>query len=138
MTKPWKLQPVLVAMTLANFALLAFMLAQPKAVAAPQPDDGILRARGLQIVDESGKVRASIAIHPAEKLADGSTYPETVLLRLITAEGRPNVKISSMTDGSGMSLGDAKGLSYVQVLARNDSPEINIVDRTGERTTELR
>ena len=86
---------------------------------------------------DSGKVRASISIMPAEKLKDGSTYPETVLLRLITTDGRPSVKISATTDGSGMALSDGQGLSYVQVLARGDKPEINIVDKSGQKATTL-
>lgn len=137
MTHPFKLQPVLVALTIANFAMLAFLFAQPRAVAAPTPDDGIIRGKGLQIVDDSGKVRASISIMPAEKLKDGSTYPETVLLRLITTDGRPSVKVSATSDGSGMALSDGQGLSYVQILARGDKPEINIIDKSGQKATKL-
>lgn len=133
----FKLQPVLLALTLANFALLVVLLSQARAIAAPTPDDGIIRGKGLQIVDASGKVRASIAIHPAETLKDGSVYPETVLLRLITPDGRPSVKLSAMPDGSGMALSDGQGLSYVQVLARGDDPQINIVDKAGNKATAL-
>jgi hypothetical protein len=109
---------------------------RPQASAAPA-DDGILRGRGLQIVDDKGKVRASITIMQSVKLKDGSTYPETVLLRLITDEGRPTVKLAAMSTGSGMSLSDGKGLSYVQVLAEKDQPQLNIVDKTGARASAL-
>lgn len=132
----FKLQPVLIALTVANFALLIFLLGQARAVAAPS-DDGILRGKGLQITDNTGKVRASISIMPAEKLRDGSTYPETVLLRLITPDGRPSVKLAAMTTGSGFSFTDGKGLSYVQLLAENDDPKINIVDKTGVKVKSL-
>lgn len=131
-----KLQPVLVALTLVNLALAGLLLTQNRAVAAPT-DDGILRGKGLQIVDDKGKVRASITIMPSEKLKDGSIYPETVLLRLITDAGRPTVKIAAMSSGSGMSLGDGKGLSYVQVLAEKDQPQFNIVDKTGTKVRSL-
>jgi hypothetical protein len=133
----FKLQPVLVALTIANFAMLAFLMSQSRAIAAPAPDDGILRGKGLQIVDSIGKVRASISVMPSEKLKDGSTYPETVLLRLITPDGRPSVKLAAMTTGSGMSLTDGKGLSYVQILAENDDPKINIVDKAGKKVRTL-
>jgi hypothetical protein len=133
----FKLQPVLIALTIANFALLVFLLSQISAVAAPTPEDGILRGKGLQIVDDSGKVRASISIMPSEKLRDGSTYPETVLLRLITPDGRPSVKLAAMTTGSGFSFTDGKGLSYVQLLAENDDPKINIVDKAGKKVSTL-
>lgn len=133
----FKLQPVLAALTIANFALVIFLLGQTSATAAPTPDDGILRGKGLQIVDDSGKVRASISIMPSEKLRDGSTYPETVLLRLITPDGRPSVKLAAMTTGSGFSFTDGKGLSYVQLLAENDDPKINIVDKAGKKVSTL-
>ena len=132
-----RLQPALIALTIANFAMLAFLLTQPRAIAAPTPDDGILRGKGLQIVDDSGKVRASISIFPAEKLKDGSIYPETVLLRLITPDGRPSVKLSTTQVGSGFSFTDGTGLSYVQLLAQNDDPKINIVDKSGKKISVL-
>jgi len=131
-----KIQPLLLALTVINLGLFGFTLSQQRAQAAPN-DDGIIRGKGLQIVDERGKVRASISIMPATKMQDGSTYPETVLLRLITPDGRPSVKISALTDGSGMSLADGQGLSYVQMLARGDKPEINIVDKSGRKATSL-
>jgi hypothetical protein len=58
-------------------------------------------------------------------------------LRLITPDGRPSVKISALTDGSGMSLGDGQGPSYVQILARGDNPQINIVDKAGKKVSTL-
>jgi hypothetical protein len=131
-----KIQPLLLALTVINLGLFGYTVSQQNASAAPG-DDGIIRGKGLQIVDDKGKVRASISIMPPEKMADGSTYPETVLLRLITDEGRPSVKISATTDGSGMSLGDGRGMSYVQVLARGDNPQINIVDKAGKKATAL-
>ena len=133
----FKLQPVLIALTIANFALLIFLLGQTSAIAAPTPDDGIIRGKGLQIVDDSGQVRASISIHPAQKMKDGSTYPETVMLRLITPDGRPSVKLSTTQVGSGFSFTDGTGLSYVQLLAQNDDPKINIVDKAGKKISTL-
>ena len=69
----------------------------------------VLRGRELQLVDAGGRVRAEIKVlppDPAVKMPDGTTgYPETVLLRLIDSQGRPNVNISATEDGSGMSLG---------------------------------
>lgn len=131
-----KLQPVLLALTLLNAGMFGWMISQQSAQAAPG-DDGILRGKGLQIVDDSGKVRASISIFPAEKLKDGSIYPETVLLRLITPDGRPSVKLSTTQVGSGFSFTDGTGLSYVQLLAQNDDPQINIVDKTGTKIRKL-
>jgi hypothetical protein len=132
---PLRLQPVLIALTLLNLGILGVAIAREKAVAAPSlTSDGILRGRGLQIVDDQGKVRASITINPAVKQPDGSTYPETVLLRMITSEGRPVVKISSSEDGAGMALSAAEGLAYVQILARGGDPKLVVVDGAGKET----
>ena len=42
-----------------------------------------------------------------------------------------------MSSGAGMSLSDGKGLSYVQVLAEKDAPQLNIVDKTGAKVSAL-
>jgi hypothetical protein len=131
-----KLQPLLLALTAINVGLFAYTISQQAAQAAPA-NDGILRGKGLQIVDNGGQVRASISIHPAEKLKDGSTYPETVLLRLITPDGRPSVKLSTTQAGSGFSFTDGAGLSYVQLLVQNDDPQLNIVDKVGKKISTL-
>ena len=132
---PLRLQPVLIALTLLNLGILGVAIVREQAFAAPAPaptPDGILRGRGLQIVDDQGKVRASITVNPAVKQPDGSTYPETVLLRMITSEGRPVVKISSSEDGAGMALSAAEGLAYVQILARGGDPKLVVVDGGGK------
>ena len=133
MTRLLKLQPLLIALTLINLALLVTLLAQARAAGAPAPSSDIIRGKGLEIVDSAGKVRASISVLPAENLRDGSTYPETVLLRLITSEGRPVVKIGSSEDGGGMALSTGRGLAYAQLLARGDDPKLVIVDKNGKQ-----
>lgn len=129
---------MLMALTLLNLGILGATILREEAFAAPAlASDGILRGRGLQIVDNQGKVRASIMIHPAASQPDGAIYPETVLLRMITSEGRPIVKISSSEDGAGMSLSAADGPGYLQILARESEPRIVIVDRTGKQISTL-
>ena len=131
---PLRLQPVLIPLTLLNLGILGVAIAREQAVASSLTSDGILRGRGLQIVDDQGKVRASITVNPAVKQPDGSTYPETVLLRMITSEGRPVVMISSSEDGAGMALSAAEGLAYVQILARGGDPKLVVVDGAGKET----
>ncbi len=126
-----KLTPVLVGLTVINLGLVGYQTLYATAAKAAA-DDGILRGKGLQITDDKGRVRASISLFPASRQPDGSMYPETVLLRLITSEGKPTVKISALEDGAGMSLG-SNGPAYAQILARNDRPELNLVGRDGRR-----
>ncbi len=93
-----KIQRLLMALTLVNLVVLTFLLTQTKAAesnnAAP-----VLRGRALEIVDENGNVRAAIQLIPGR--TDG-TFPETVILRLIDAKGKPLVKIGGSRQGSAL------------------------------------
>jgi len=143
MRKLLRLQPILIGLTMLNLVMLGTILAILGTISLRRPaitiasSDGILRGHGLQIVDDQGKIRASIAIHPATRQPDGSTYPETVLLRMITSEGRPAVKIGSADDGAGMVLSAAEGLAYTQILARGGDPKVIIVDGAGKQALKL-
>jgi len=81
-----KTQRLLVVLTLVNLALLIFTLARTRPASAEVSP--VLRGRALEIVDERGRVRASIGVLPAE-----AQEHETVLLRLITERGRPVAKL---------------------------------------------
>jgi hypothetical protein len=65
---------------------------------------GVLRGRALEIVDDRGRVRATLSVVPEDPKPEwnGKPYPETVLLRLMSPEGRPNVKLGATRDGSGL------------------------------------
>ena len=95
----------------------------------------ILRGRALEIVDARGRVRASITVLPADphfKMPDGTVgYPESVLLRLISPEGRPNVKLGASKDGSGLGLGGKDDPTYVQILAQGPSTSIKLTNQDG-------
>ncbi len=98
-----KIQRLLIALTLVNLALLIFTLPQIRpAVAEGVPP--VLRGRALEIVDERGRVRASLNVLPAGTQPNGEAYAETVLLRLITERGRPSVKIGASEQAAGVSL----------------------------------
>jgi len=128
-----KSRSFLVAITVFNVLLLALSVGQSRAVVA----DGVapvLRGRALQIVDDSGRVRASITVLPADssvKMPDGTTgYPETVLLRLISSQGRPNVKLAASERGAGLVLGGEANPTYVQILA--EGPETSMKFSNGD------
>jgi hypothetical protein len=129
-----KSQRFLVALTVINVLLLVFSVGQTQAVVTQAPAP-ILRGRALEIVDDRGRVRASITVLPADpnfKMPDGTKgYPETVLLRLITSEGRPNVKIGASVSGSGLGLGGEDDPTYVQILAEGPSTSLKLTNQNG-------
>lgn len=66
-------------------------------------------------------------------MPDGSTgYPETVLLRLVNANGRPNVKLATTEDGSALGLGGESNPTYVQVLARGANTSVKLTNQNGQ------
>ncbi|WP_165074586.1 hypothetical protein [Paludisphaera rhizosphaerae] len=121
-----------IGLTVLNLLILTSVLVGASSTQDVAP---VLRARGLEIVDEQGRVRAMIKIFPADpnvKMPDGTTgYPETVLLRLIDSKGAPNVKIAATEDGSGVSLGGASNPTHVQILARGDDTSMKLVNKNG-------
>ncbi len=127
-------QRFLIALTVVNVAALAISLARPGAAA----DDvaPVLRGRALQIVDDRGRVRASITVFPADsavKMPDGTTgYPETVLLRLINSKGAPNVKLATTEDGAGLVLGGESNPTHVQVMARGATTSVKLTNKDGQ------
>ena len=124
-----KAQRLLVAITVLNLLLLVFSLGQTRAVLA-EGAAPVLRGRALEIVDDKGRVRASITVLPADptvKMPDGTVgYPETVLLRLITSKGRPNVKIGATERGAGQVLGGESDPTYVQILAEGPTTSLKL------------
>jgi hypothetical protein len=131
-----KTQRLLVAITILNLLLLLFSLGQTRAVLA-EGAASVLRGRALEIVDDKGRVRASITVLPADptvKMPDGTTgYPETVLLRLITSQGRPNVKLAATERGAGQLLGGESDPTYVQILAEGPSTSLKLSNGDGRQ-----
>jgi hypothetical protein len=131
-----KSQLLLVVLTIVNTALLIFSLMQPHRTLA-QEVPPVIRARALEIVDDHGRVRAAIRVVPSDpkiRMPDGTTgYPETVLFRLITSKGRPNVKIAAVEDGSIISLGGDSDPTDVQILARGANTSLKLIDKDGKQ-----
>jgi hypothetical protein len=123
----------LIAITLLNAGMLAMSFMQNHRAATTPAADQILRGRGLQIVDDSGHVRASIQVLPQGRQQDGTMTAETVLLRLITEQGRPSVKISTSEQRSVMSLTGPTGTShtYVQALAGSSASAVVVRSEDG-------
>lgn len=122
-----------IALTVVNLFLLAVLISQMNKPALASETPPVLRGGGLEIVDAKGRVRASISVMPAES-ANGSTAPETVLLRLITERGRPAVKIStSEAGGSGMAIAGPTGThqTYVSIGAKDTSTTLKLKNEDG-------
>ena len=127
-------QRLLAIFTAVNLGLLGYQVLQPRlAVAATADVPGVLRGRALEIVDARGKVRASLTVIPEDPkvIWKGKPYPETVLLRLISPEGRPNVKLGASQMGAGLLIGGATDPTHVQVLAEGGESVLKLINKDG-------
>jgi hypothetical protein len=126
---------LLYGLTGLNLVLLLYSVSQSRPASASDGMSPVLRGRGLEIVDDRGRVRASIQVLPADpkyKMPDGTVgYKETVLLRLINSEGRPNVKIGAGESGSGLLLSGPEDPTYVQILANDRSTSLKLISEKG-------
>src|SRR4030095_16705040 len=129
-----KLSRLLVVLTAVNLAILLFAAVR----VLPKIDEAapVLRGRALQIVDEQGHVRASIAVLPAQAQANGETSPETVLLRLITERGRPSVKISASEEAAGATLVGRSNTTNTSTIlqAKRTASSLRLSDEDGGET----
>jgi hypothetical protein len=137
-----KLQRLLIALTVVNLGLLLFLLAQIEVrflglrflrSVEVNSAGSVLRGRALEITDNEGRIRASVKVQPASVLPDGATYPETVLLRLINSQGRPNVKLAATEDGSVLALGGESDPTYVQIGARGTTASLTLTNKDGQQ-----
>jgi hypothetical protein len=128
-----KMQWSLLVLTLANLALFVAGLTSTRPVAAQAAAPAMLRGRGLEIVDDQGRVRASITVMPAGTSAAGDRYNETVLLRLITEKGRPSVKLGASEEEAGISLAGPTGTkdTYIVLSAKGTSSSVRVREESG-------
>ena len=127
-------QRLLIALTAANVGLLWYQSLQPHSRAAAASDvPDVIRARALEIVDDRGQVRASLTVHPEDPKVQwkGKPYPETVLLRLISPDGRPNVKLGASKSGAGLLIGGESDPTYVQVIAEGGESSVKLINKDG-------
>ena len=132
-------QRVLVALTVANLALLLLGVSERLRPAIAQSELPMLRGRGLEIVDKQGRVRASISVLPPGPSQSGVEQSETVILRLITERGRPTVKIGSSEPQSGSSFAGPTSTkdTYVILEAKGTSTSLKLRAEDGrERVLE--
>jgi hypothetical protein len=127
-------QRLLIVLTGINLGMLAFqgVRVAPRAEAATDPAP-VIRGRALEIIDDRGRVRASLSVLPEDPKVqrNGKPYPETVLLRLMSPEGRPNVKLGASRLGSGLLIGGESDPTYVQLLAEGGESSVKLINQDG-------
>jgi hypothetical protein len=129
-----KTQKLLLILTAVNLGFLCFQAFQPHLAIARTTDvPAVLRGRALEIVDAQGRIRASIAVLPEDPKVtwNGKPYPETVLLRLMSPEGRPNVKLGASHMGAGLLIGGESNPTYIQVLAEGGESTVKLINKDG-------
>jgi hypothetical protein len=130
-----KIQGLLIAATVLNLGLLVVLLERTRPAEA-QGVAPVLRGRALEIVDERGRVRAAIRVFPADAkvvLPNGKTLPETVLLRLIDPNGRPEVKLGASVQGAGLGLGGESDPTYAVLMADGASTSLKLTNKDGRQ-----
>jgi hypothetical protein len=125
-----KTERLLVALTVANLGLLLFLLGQTRLPEA-RGDVSVLRGRALEIVDDQGRVRASIKVQPGEAV-QGKAYPETVILRLIDPQGRPSVKLAGSEQSAGLALVGEADHIHVILKAEEASASLKLTNKDGQ------
>lgn len=132
---------LLLGLTAANTVMFAATaLMTTRTARAQEPDSQrvqpVIRTRGLQIVDDQGRVRAAIVVLPASTSAQGARSPEMVLLRLITERGRPSVKISATEEASGLSFAGPTGTTdtYTILEAKGTSSFVRLRNEDGKES----
>jgi hypothetical protein len=128
------MQRLATVLTILNFAILALNLHFTHPVNAATESLPVLRGRGLEIVDENGRMRAQIVILPAGADESGQKHADTSLFRLIDTDGRPAVKIGASTESSGLMLADKEREKWsgIQLLTGPDGTTVRLVDRSGK------
>lgn len=136
-----KIHRILVGLTIVNLAILVYLVAQLSlnSTAASSTQTGgattVLRGSALEIVDDQGRVRASIKIQQADptfKMPDGKTgYPETVMFRLIDPNGRPEVKLGASVKGAGLGLIGETDSTHVLLRAEGADTSLKMTNKDG-------
>jgi hypothetical protein len=117
---------IAIALSALNLVILAALSAQLWPAEA-QARAGVIRGSGIEIVDDAGRLRASLTIQPA-----GEGSPETVLFRLINSAGQPSAKISASDTGSGLSFVGGDDESYLLLQAEGPETKLRLVEGTAE------
>ena len=129
-----KTQRLLIVLTAVNLGLFCYQFVRPRSgLAATNDVPAVIRGRALEIIDDRGKVRASIAVLPEDPkvIWNGKPYPEIVLLRLMSPDGSAHVKLGATRFGSGLLIGGEFDPTYVQVKAEGTESMLKLINKDG-------
>jgi hypothetical protein len=126
-----KIQRSLIALTILNLILLLTQLTRQARPILAQSVAPVLRGKALEIVDDQGRVRASISVLPARPMANKETFPETVILRLIDPKGKPFVKLAATEQGSVLGLRGDSEPTYAQIGATGATTFVKLTNKDG-------
>jgi len=114
-------QRIALMLTMANLVLAALLVSQAFPVNAADIAP-VLRGRSLEIVDEQGRVRASIKVEPPTTV-DSQNYPEAVVFRLRDGDdSAPAVKLDTSREGAGMTFAGGK----VRLMAKRGENFVSV------------
>ena len=135
-----KSQRVAFCLGVLNAVLLVGLITSrvPSVAAGAAASDNqlpVLRGRALEIVDDQGKVRASIFVHGPETVK-GKQYPGAVVLRMGDpgSDAGPGVKLAASTNGAGLGLSGGKQLAdgkSAGIELHADAPVVILRDKQG-------
>jgi hypothetical protein len=138
-----KIQRLLIAVTVFNLGLLAFLLAQIEVrflgfrfllrSVEVNSVGSVLRGRALEIVDGHGRIRAAINLYPEYSDVRMPNGPETVILRLIDQNGRPSVKLTTSVQGAGLVLGGEADPTYARLAAMGTTSSLKLTTQDGRQ-----
>ena len=113
-------QRLAVVISALNLLVLGVVLTQAPSNAKEgvQP---LLRARAIELVDESGKIRAQLNVEQNGE----------VVFRLRDAKGTIRTKLGAGETGSGLVLLDDRSEATVQIRANQAGGNITLTDRAG-------
>jgi hypothetical protein len=133
---------VLAVLTLVNLGMLMMLLFHPTAPVEASGPSQVVRARGLEVVDAQGRLRASLSVIPAGPARgpdgrvvepNGKIYPEAVVFRLIRPDGRPSVKIATTEQGSGIDLSGGIDPTYIVLTSDGGETSLTLTNHDGRR-----
>jgi hypothetical protein len=137
-----KIINTLAVLTLVNLGVLVAILFHATSPVEASGPSQVIRARGLEIVDAQGKLRASLSVIPAGPARgsdgrpvepNGKIYPEAVVFRLIRPDGRPSVKIATTEQGSGIDLSGGIDPTYIVLSSDGGGTSLTLTNQDGHR-----